>query len=84
MALTTDICRATQSFATTTAHFINKNWNLTSCVLETTHFPGHHTAVSISEKLQETLMCYKVDMDSVSAVVHDEASNAVSAGECMI
>jgi len=53
VALTTDIwtSKATQSFATTTAHFIDKNWNLPTCVLKTTHFPGHHTGVSISEKL---------------------------------
>ena len=52
-------------------------------MLETKHFPGHHTGVSISEKLQETLTSYKVNMESVSAIVHDEASNAVLAGECM-
>jgi len=48
VALTTDIwtSKAIQSFATTTAHFIDKNWNLTTCVLETTHFPGHYTGVS--------------------------------------
>ena len=86
VALTTDIwtSKATQSFATTTAHFIDKNWNLITCVLETTHFPGHRTGVSISEKLQETLTSYNVDVDKVSAVVHDEASNAVLAGECII
>ena len=36
MALSTDIWTswATYSFSTTSAHFINKNWNFTSCVLE--------------------------------------------------
>ena len=83
IALTTDIwtSRATQSFATTTAHFINKEWNLTSCVLETIHFPGHHTGISISEKIQETLGHYNIDVKQISAIVHDEASNAVLAGE---
>ena len=28
-------------------------------------------------------MSYNVDMDKVSAVVHDEASNSVLAGECI-
>jgi len=45
------------------------------------HFPGHYTGISISGKLQETLTSYRVDMDSASAIVHDEASNAFSAGE---
>ena len=44
-----------QSFATTTVHFLDKEWKLTSCVLETIHFPGNHTAIRISEKLQEVL-----------------------------
>ena len=50
VALTTDIwtSKATQSFAPITAHFIDKNWNLTTCVFETTHFPAH---VSTFKKL---------------------------------
>ena len=83
ITLTTDIwtSRATQSFSTTTAHYINKEWNLTSCVLETIHFPGHHTGILISDKIQETLGHYNIDVKQISAVVHDEASNAVLAGE---
>ena len=44
IALTTDIwtSRATQAFATTTAHFIDEDWRLVSYVLETVHFPGSH------------------------------------------
>ena len=57
IAFTTDIwtSRATQSFATTTAHFLDKQWKLTTCVLETVHFPCHHTGISISKKIQEAL-----------------------------
>ena len=53
IALTTDIwtSRATQSFATTTAHFLDQHWNLTTCVLETVHFPGHHTGTTWRETL---------------------------------
>ena len=55
IALTTDIwtSRATQSFATTTAHFLDEHWNLTSCILETVHFPGHHTGILISQKIKD-------------------------------
>ena len=82
IALTTDIwtSKATQSFATTTAHFLDKEWKLTSFVLETIHFPGNHTAIRISEKLQEVLCHYNIGSEQVSAIVHDEASNAVLAG----
>lgn len=83
IALTTDIwtSRATQSFATTTAHFLDQHWNLTSCVLETVHFPGHHTGILISQKIKEALAKYDVTADQISAVIHDEAANAVLAGE---
>ena len=83
IALTTDIwtSRATQSFATTTAHFVDQHWNLTSCVLETVHFPGHHTGILISEKIKDALTKYDAAPDQISAVIHDEAANAVLAGK---
>ena len=57
IALTTDIwiLRATHSFETTTAHFLDKHWNLTTCVLETAHFPGHHTGILTSQKIKDAL-----------------------------
>ena len=83
IALTTDIwtSRATQSFATTTAHFLDQHWNLTSCVLETVHFPGHHTGILISQKIKDALTKYDVAPDQISAVIHDEGANAVLAGK---
>jgi len=83
IALTTDIwtSRSTQSFATTTAHFVDKHWNLTTCILETVHFPGHHTGILILQKIKDALAQYDVTADRVSAVVHDEAANAVLAGK---
>ena len=60
--LTTKIwtSRAIQSFATTTAHFLDKQWKLTTCVLETVYFPGHHTGIIILKKIQEALTQYDV------------------------
>ena len=83
IALTTDIwtSRATQSFATTTAHFLDQHWNLTTFVLETVHFPGHHTGILILQKLKEALAKYDVTTDQISAVLHDEAANAILAGK---
>ena len=82
IALTTDIwtSKATQSFATKTAHFLDKEWKMTSCVLETIYFPGNHTAIRISEKIKEVLHHYNIGSEQISAIVHDEASNAVLAG----
>ena len=51
IALTTDgwTSKATEGYNTTTAHFIDSNWELRSCVLETSLFPGRHTAENIAE-----------------------------------
>ena len=65
----------------TTAHFLGKQWNLSACVLESVHFPGHHTGTLISQKVQEALSKYDVSTDQVSTIVHDEAANAVLAGK---
>ena len=67
VALTTDIwtSRATQSFATTTAHFLDKQWKLTTCVLETVHFPGHHTGKLIYKRLQKAPTQYDVSASQV-------------------
>ena len=82
IALTTDIwtLKATQSFATTIAHFLDKEWKMTPCVLETIYFPGNHTAIRISEKIKEVLHHYNIGSEQISAIVHDKASNAVLAG----
>jgi len=55
IALITDTwtSRTTQAFATTTTHFIDKQWNLMACVIETVHFLGHHAGILISQKVYE-------------------------------
>eukprot|EP00117_Sycon_ciliatum_P019179 scpid60827/ scgid5665/ Zinc finger BED domain-containing protein 4 len=42
IALTTDIwtSKATHAYATTTGHFIDSDWKMVACTLETTAFPG--------------------------------------------
>ena len=86
VALTTNIwtSRVTQSFATTTAHFLDQQWNPTTCVLDTVHFPDHHTCILISKKIREALEKYNVTVDQISAVVHDEVTNAVLAGKVTV
>ena len=53
---------------------------MTSCVLETIHFPGNHTAIHISGKIKEVLRHYNIGSEQISVIVHDEASNDVLAG----
>ena len=68
--LTTNIwtSRATKSFATTTAHFLDKQWKLTTCVLETIHFPGHHTGILIYKKLLPSMMSVLVKFQLLSTM----------------
>ena len=70
-----------QSFATTTAHFIDEDWELTSCCLETTHFGGSHTGVRIAEKLRQATQRFNISDSAVEAVVHDQAANVELAGK---
>ena len=74
VAPTTDIwtSRATQEFATTTAHFIDENWVLVSYVFETVHFPGRHKGIRISEQIEKSLLGYRIQTSQISCVVHDE------------
>ena len=43
--------------------------------------PGHHTGILISQKIKDALTKYDVAPDQISAVIHDEAANAVLAGK---
>ena len=80
VSLTTDTwtSKATESYVTTTCHFIDKQWCMRSFVLETTAFRGHHTAENIATKLVDVATAYNV-LSRVTAVTHDEAANMVAA-----
>ena len=77
IALTSDVWTslATHSYISATAHFITPEWELSSCVLQTLHFPESHTGVHVSEKLKEICSNFSVAYDKVVAVVHDHGSN---------
>ena len=83
--LTTDAwtIKATQSYNTVTAHYVDENWSLVSVVVETTMFPGSHTGERIAEKIMECVDRIALGRDQVLAVVHDEARNAEAAGEIL-
>ena len=80
IALTTDLwsSRHTQSFMTVTAHFINKEWVLKSCVLETPRLAASHTAQNISDELVRVMSEWQIQR-KVVAVVTDNSSKETSA-----
>lgn len=46
---------ATESYDTITAHFINKDWELRSAVLQTSKVEGSHTSENIAKRLEGNL-----------------------------
>ena len=60
------------SYISLTAHFITHSWQMVSCILATSPFPGQHTAVNIIEKLKEIMQSYELDFSNVIALVHDQ------------
>lgn len=55
VALTTDIwtSNAVESYITVTAHFIDKIWQLSTCVLLTKEMAERHTGRNIADRLTE-------------------------------
>lgn len=66
--------RATESYLTVTAHFINKEWELKSYVLQTRAMSGSHTGVNIAEVLQKVVHEWKL-VNKKPVVITDNASN---------
>ena len=56
---------------------------MVSCVLATSPFPGHHTALNIVEKLKEITASYDLEQSKLVALVHDQGSNMRLSGEMM-
>lgn len=84
VAITTDswTSRATQSYVTVTAHYIDLNWEMCSSVLQTRLLSESHTGVNIGKVLTESATEWGF-ADRHPAVVSDNASNMdVAVKEC--
>lgn len=80
ISLTTDIwtSRKTESYLTITAHYINSNWQLCSCILETKRLEGPHTAEYIAQTIREIMALWDISK-KVNAIITDNASNMAAA-----
>ena len=80
-ALTTDCwtLRAQHSFMSLTVYYICDQWNFQSHMLETGEITAEHTAVNLSNYLEECLDRWKLQSRQVSAAVTDNASNITAA-----
>ncbi|XP_077384385.1 E3 SUMO-protein ligase ZBED1-like [Festucalex cinctus] len=82
VAITTDgwTSRATQSYITITAHYVNKNWEIESPVLQTRPIYESHTSDNLAEVLKEAVQEWKLDrQDTTIPVTTDNAKNIVNA-----
>ena len=80
VAITTDIWTSlqTKAYCCMTIHYISKDWELKTSVIETFEFPEAHTGDNIASELQRVTTDWQIT-DKVVCVVTDNASNMVSA-----
>ena len=77
VAVTTDLwtSRATESYLTVTAHFLNSEWSLQSKVLLTQEMSERHTGKNIAERLREAVQKWTINELYIIAIVRDNARN---------
>ncbi|XP_073721603.1 E3 SUMO-protein ligase ZBED1-like [Misgurnus anguillicaudatus] len=82
VSLTTDgwTSRATESYLTVTAHFIDSEWEMKASVLQTRPLHEQHTTTHLAEKLQEVVAEWKLERPGTTiSVTTDNAKNIVNA-----
>ena len=63
MVMTTDIWTSltNESYISVTLHYISNEWELSSFILDTAVFLGHHTGVLIAQNVKDVLASSKCD-----------------------
>lgn len=75
---------ATESYLTVTVHYISEDWLLMSHVLGTLPLEERHTGENLAAWMIEMLLKFDVNPSKVVTVVHDNASNMVSATNILL
>lgn len=70
---------ATESYLTVTVHYVSEDWLMKSHVLGTLLLEERHTGENLSVWIVDMLSNFGINPCNVVAVVHDNASNMVSA-----
>lgn len=80
VVLTSDMwaARTTEAYLTVTGHFINQNWQMQACTMETMHVAVQHIADKISELLTKISDEWGIT-NKVRVVITDNSANMVSA-----
>ena len=64
-----------------TIHYIDHEWAIKSCCLQTVYLPEDHTASNLAESLEETLRSWSLDVTRQTCITTDSASNIKRATE---
>lgn len=80
VVLTSDMLtsRTTEAYFTVSGHFIDHNWRMQACTLDTVHVAVQHTAQNISELLTKISNDWGIT-SKVFSVITDNGANMVSA-----
>lgn len=68
-----------ESYLTITVHYVSDEWILKSRILGSTQLQDRHTGENLSQWILTMLNKFGADPSKIVAVVHDNASNMVSA-----
>ena len=58
-----------------TVHYIDNDWAMQSCCLQTLYLPEDHTASNLAEGLEETIRSWSLDVTKQACITTDSASN---------
>lgn len=80
ISLTTDTwtSMATQNYMAVTAHYISKDWQMKSVLLECYHFPDSHTAENLRNELLRVTSIFDISR-KVHTIISDNAANIAKA-----
>ncbi|XP_030016881.1 zinc finger BED domain-containing protein 1-like [Sphaeramia orbicularis] len=78
---TTDLwsSRSLQPYLSLTVHYIDGNWSLNSCSLQTTYFSEDHTGELIAQGLKDSLAHWKLDEEKMVCMTTDSGTNMIKA-----
>ena len=86
VGLTTDqwTSRATQSFTTVTALYINDHWELKNVVLVTKEFGDSQTANKLSDDFETFLQSWKLSKTNITVMTDNAANITLAMKKCSI
>jgi zinc finger BED domain-containing protein 1 (E3 SUMO-protein ligase ZBED1) len=87
LALTTDSWTSCglDSYVTVTAHFIDEDWKMVSCIMATRSMEEKHSAENLANRLFSTVVTdYKLEKSNICAIIHDNAANMKRMNELLL